>query len=80
MFFTWPLKKQAWIELELNDLSVFPALVIDLVFEKKISVKSQPSQQEKATKQNSAIILFPALETFNPFIKVLAILISKSWK
>lgn len=72
--------KTAWTELELNYLSVFPALVIDLAFEKTINVERQSPQQEKATKQNSAIILFPELKTFNPFIKVLAILIWKSWK
>lgn len=73
-------RKTTWIELELNYLPVFPVLVIDLAFEKTVSVESQSPQQEKATKQNSAIILFLELETFNPFIKVPAILISKSWK
>ncbi|RMC15120.1 hypothetical protein DUI87_07301 [Hirundo rustica rustica] len=51
--------KMAWIESELNDLLVFPALVIDLAFEKKVSVESQSPQQEKATKENSTIILIP---------------------
>lgn len=50
--------KTAWIELELNYLPVFPALVIDLAFEKTINVESQSPQQEKATKQNSVKILF----------------------
>lgn len=39
--------KTAWTELELNYLSVFPALVIDLAFEKRDSLHSKRKLQNR---------------------------------